>query len=61
MSGRSFTQLEVAVSLKPVLIPPVPDTSSQVAQLPFPKKSLALCDELGVILASADFAHLVPE
>jgi transposase len=55
--------MEVAMSLKPAAIPPVPAMTVQVAHAAFPQGNpyLTLRDELGVIFADDDFAHLYPE
>lgn len=51
------------MSLKPAAIPPVPPMTVQVAHAAFPKGNpyLTLRDELGVIFADDDFAHLYPD
>lgn len=51
------------MSLKPTAIPPVPTMTVQVARAAFPKGNpyLTLRDELGVIFADDDFAHLYPD
>lgn len=55
--------MEVAMSLKPSAIPPVPTMTSQVAHAAFQKGNpyLTLRDELGVIFDDIDFTHLYPE
>jgi transposase len=61
--GLFVASLEVAMSLKPAAIPPVPAMTVQVAHAAFPKGNLYLTlrDELGVIFADDDFVHLYPE
>jgi transposase len=61
--GVFLAHREVAMSLKPAAIPPVPPMTSQVAHAAFPQGNpyLTLRDELGVIFTDADFAHLYPE
>jgi transposase len=58
-----LAEVEVAMSLKPSAIPPVPVMTSQVAHAAFPHGNpyLTLRDELGVIFADDDFTHLYPE
>ena len=50
------------MSLKPVLIQPVPEETARVAQAAFPRGNpyLRLRDELGTIFTDADFADLFP-
>ncbi len=50
------------MSLKPTSIPPIPEETARVARAAFPKGNpyLRLRDELGVLYADADFAHLFP-
>jgi transposase len=51
------------MSLKPTVLPSVPELTVQVARAAFPKGNpyLTLRDELGVIFADVNFAHLYPE
>lgn len=51
------------MSLKPQTIPPVPETTTTVAQAAFPKGTavLRLRDELGTICQDELFAALYPE
>ena len=53
---------KLAMSLKPVLIQPVPEETARVAKAVFRRGNpyLRLRDEIGTIFADADFADLFP-
>jgi transposase len=63
MLGSFPAQSEVAMSLKPTAIPPVPELTSQVARAAFPKGNpyLTLREALGTIFSDEDFTELYPE